>query len=236
MKRDDISKYGFEEGWFINRYNYIWMPVETTLIGNSNSNFFKSWMAAVEKYKSYGLPDLIQFSEIQITYPPANMSRAINPDGNEVTARANTLYQKDLSNVANAGKLLIKELFVRTLEKYPNNNIVKNNYAKWLMDNGSADEAAKLWQEIISKHPDHVAALINLANINFISNNYANAREYYSKALNLDAAKKDNILRNICILEFKDGDIVKAKEYFRLMNDNTVLRNNNPAIYLELIQ
>lgn len=238
LSHEELEKSGFEKSWFIYQHKTYWMPIEITSV--NKQSFYKSWMLAVDQYKrsieSGITPDLISFLEAHKIFPPVNFTRSIEPDSVGIASVAKAKYLEDVSNLKNAGNLLIKEEYIKTLAKYPDNLIVLNRYALWNLSIGYPEEAKRLWLEMLIKKPNHVPAMINLANVYLLEMDYIKARDYYLKALNLETSNKDNILRNICILEYKAGDFIKAKEYFSQMRDNTALKNNNPVIYLELIQ
>ena len=69
-----------------------------------------------------------------------------------------------------------------------------------------------------------------------MDDDFVTARDYYTQALAAETGDKDNILRNLCILEYRSGNINKAKELFVQLKDNSPIRNLNKKMYNDLFQ
>jgi len=238
MELSDIEKYGFNRADFIIRGNTIWMPLEMTLIGKES--FYRSWKSSVDLYQktmeSGILPDFFVFSDAQVNYPPVKYLKPIEADGDAFTQTAISMYTKDWDNMANAGNLSIEEEFLNTLKLYPENLSYKNRFALWYVEIGKIDKAKNVWTEILKTQPTNSSALINLGNLELMGNQYKPADAYYQQALVSNPLQKDNILRNLCILEYRAGNIVSARDYFKQILDSSTLRRLNPEIYQELLQ
>jgi tetratricopeptide (TPR) repeat protein/sugar lactone lactonase YvrE len=238
MTTEDIEKYGFNRADFITRGNTIWMILETTVLGKEN--FYRSWKSAVEAYKqtmeSGIIPEFFVFNDSQQNYPPVNYTKAIESDTEKYVTDATSKYSRDWEFMTNAGQVAIEEEFLKTLKLYPSNLSYKNRFALWYVETGKIESAQDLWSDILQAQPAHCSALINLGNLKLMENDFASAKDYYEQAIVANPLQKDNVLRNLCIMEYRAGNIVSAREYFRQILDSSTLRRLNPEIYQELLQ
>jgi len=236
VNADTILQFGLNLTDFIYRSNRYWLPIEATVLGKQSFN--KSWMVAIDRYKEImgsGIqPDLIEFSEAQQQYPPVNFSEPISTDGYHADAKVLQAFQGDLANVMLMSQISIEEEFIATIANYPQNTNVQNQYALWCVEIGKFDTAEALWLKILKQDPNHFSALVNLGNLYQKLQNYDASRANYIKALGQNT-QADNLIRNLCFLEYRCGNLSKAREYFNRLQDKDVLSNINPKIRSELV-
>lgn len=236
MSSDEVMESGIDVSQFVFRNNKYWIPIEATLVGKNS--FSQSWIEAIKRYNlviSKGVyPDLIEFADAHKLYPPASYSEAISVRQFNNSAAALELFRADLDEIMLMGQISREEEFIQTITKYPGNINVKNQYALWCIDNNRSSTAQNIWEQILTQNPQHFGALINLGNLYLTNNQYVAARAKYLEALKQNK-NTDFILRNLCILEYRNGDIPKAKEYFNRLTDKSLLRNLEPKIYADLL-
>lgn len=236
MKPDEVMTSGIEMDQFIYRNNKYWVPIETTLLGKES--FPTSWMEAIKRYNELiekgTFPDLIEFSEAHKLYPPANYSESISTRQFDGGTAALSEFRKDSEDIMMMGQIAKEQEFRITLQKYPSNLNVANQYALWCVQNNRAATAQSLWEQILSQDPNNFAALINLGSLLLSNGQYDQARPKLTDALKQNR-DKDNVLRNLCILEYRSGNKTKAREYFGQMTDKKVLKNLDAKTYADLL-
>jgi tetratricopeptide (TPR) repeat protein/DNA-binding beta-propeller fold protein YncE len=236
MDAEAITNSGLNIQHFIYRDQRFWLPVETTLLGREGFN--RSWLAAIQAYQLVFdggvLPDLIQFAESQQSYPPVDYSGVPNSGKYANRVQALETYSDDLEKIMLLSQITLEEEYVRTLERYPDNLFVKNQYALWCVGQNKADTAQRLWRETLEADPQNFPALVNLANLLVERQDYDQARNHYLAALKADR-NKDDLYRNLCILEYRRGSLSKAREYYDLIKNKEVLSKLNPKMYSDLL-
>jgi tetratricopeptide (TPR) repeat protein/sugar lactone lactonase YvrE len=236
MKPDEVMTSGIELNQFIYQNNKYWVPLETTLLGKES--FPTSWMEAIKRYNSLidqgTFPDLIEFSEAHKLYPPSPYSDVIPLRQFDGGTQALSSFRKDSDDIMLMGQIAKEEEYVKTLQKYPTNLNVANQYALWCIENNRPATAQGLWEQILAQDPSNFAALVNLGSLQLSNNQYDQARPKFLEALKQNR-EKDNIIRNLCILEYRSGNIAKAREYFAQLSDKNVLKNLDPKTYADLL-
>lgn len=231
-----ISKAGFSMEHFILRDQKYWIPLETTLV--DKDSFYRSWLFAIASYQEIFdqgvLPDLIRFSESHLSHPPVTFSGVPNSGKFSQLDQARSYYAMDAQNIMLLSQITIEEEFIKTLERYPGNLRVKNQYALWSLEQNKPENALRLWREILKTEPENFSALVNLGNLQLSQKKYDEARANYQLALKADK-QKDNLYRNLCVLEYRRGNLSKAREYYTLIKDKAVLSKLNPSMYSDLL-
>ena len=236
MNLEGIMESGIEPSHFIYLNNKYWVPLETTQLGKGSLS--ESWLYAIRYYENIldqgTYPDLIEFSEAHKMYPPAPFSEVISSRQFGKTSETLAFYAKDLENITLLGQISREEEFRQSLAKYPNNLVVANQYAFWCMQNGKISTAESVWLQVLNKDPQNLTALVNLGNLYFGTGQYNKARTQYQNALKGNQ-ETDMILRNLCILEYRQGNAKKAREYFDQLKDRNVIKNLDPKLYSDLM-
>jgi tetratricopeptide (TPR) repeat protein/DNA-binding beta-propeller fold protein YncE len=236
MNPNEVMESGIDLSQFIYRNDKYWVPIETTLIGKSS--FTQSWINAAKRYNMLiskeTYPDLVEFSAAHKLFPPATYSEVIDVRQLVNSSAALPLYNADLEEIMLMGQISKEEEFIQTLKKYPGNLYVANQYALWCIDNNRTATAKSTWEQILNQDNKNFAALVNLGNLLLTTNQYDAARGMYLEALKQN--KETNaIFRNLCILEYRTGNMPKAKQYFDQITDKSVLRSLEPKIYSDLL-
>jgi Tfp pilus assembly protein PilF len=126
--------------------------------------------------------------------------------------------------------------YVAALEKYPNNNSVRLQYALFSYDSGNLEQAERLYKDALNREPANFAALINLGNLYAKSSRYSLAKEQYEQALPHAAGKEDQVYRNLCLLEYRNMNRAKAVEYFNRMTRKEIIREVDMQIFADLVK
>jgi len=231
-----ITRSGFNTQHFIHRYTKFWIPVETTLLGKESFN--RSWLHAINRYQeifSQGiLPDLIEFSDSQRSYPPVSYTGVPNPGNFTRCEQARAIYEQDARSIMLLTQITIEEQFQETLRRYPANLVVKNQYALWSVEQGKTDNALRLWRDILEQDAQNFSALVNLGNLHLGRGEYESARNNYLSALATNR-DNDNVYRNLCVLEYKRNNLPKAREYYALIRNKNVLSKISPQMYADIL-
>lgn len=238
MSAAEITKNGLNPDYFIERHATHWLPLETTLIGKDD--FVTSWLTAIRHYKqkveSGLMPEIIEFADAQKLYPPSSFTKAINNKAYQNISDAKSLYQKDLAKILKMTEINQEMDFRAALERYPQNVSVKFQYAIWCVKMNYFDKAERLLLEIQTQDPRHFNAILNLGNIYAKTSRYELARKQYLFALEKTTTQKDQVYRNLCLLEYRDMNRAKAMEYFLLLSDKDIIKQVDMQIYADLME
>lgn len=238
MSAAEITKNGLNPDYFIESQGSHWLPLETTLI--DKADFVTSWLSAIRHYQqileSGLMPEIIEFADAQKLYPPSSFTKAIDNAAYKNVSEAKSLYQKDL-----AGMLMMTQInqemdFRATLDSYPENISVKLQYAMWCVKMNYFDKAERLLKEIQIQDPHHFYAILNLGNIYVETSRFELARNQYLTALDKTTTQKDQVYRNLCLLEYRDMNRAKAREYFLELNNKDIIRQVDMQIYADLME
>lgn len=149
-------------------------------------------------------------------------------------SEAITFYKADVDNISILGKISREDEFRQAIAKYPDNLNVANQYALWCVKNGKTATAQQQWEQILKKDPGNFSALINLGNLYVESGQFSKARACYNDALKTNM-ETDMVIRNLCVMEYKNADLRKAKDYFNQLKDRSVIRNLDINMYSQLL-
>ncbi|MDD2228786.1 MAG: tetratricopeptide repeat protein [Candidatus Cloacimonetes bacterium] len=236
MSSEEIMESGIDPSHFVYLNSKYWVPLETTQLGKGS--FSESWLNAIKYYENIldqgAYLDLIEFSEAHKQYPPAPFSGTISSRQFGKASETLAFYKKDMESITLLGQITREEEFRQSIAKYPNNLVVANQYAYWCMQNGKISTAEGQWVQILNKDPKNLSALVNLGNLYFVTGQYAKARTQYQNALK-ENHKTDMVLRNLCVLEYRQGNNKQAREYFDQLKDRNVIKNLDLKLYSDLM-
>ncbi len=236
MSRNELIENGIELSHLISMNGKYWLPLETTQI--DKSSFIDSWFDAIRFYtgltESDIFPDLIEFADAHMLYPPARFTGQIPNSLYNKISEAITFYKADVDNISILGKISREDEFRQAIAKYPDNLNVANQYALWCVKNGKTATAQQQWEQILKKDPGNFSALINLGNLYVESGQFSKARACYNDALKANM-ETDMVIRNLCVMEYKNADLRKAKDYFNQLKDRSVIRNLDINMYSQLL-
>lgn len=237
MSIDDILNSGLAVEHFINLHDTYWLPLESTVL--SSADFITSWLSARKQYDetlgSGVFPEIFRFNEIHRQYPPAQFSSLIDANLYRETGKARAFFMEDKGRILQMSQISQEQEFLETLRRYPNNMTVKNQYARWSFSKGKTQQAERLWLEVLQREPTNFSAQVNLGNLYYIDNRFDLARTQFLAALKHNK-DKDEIHRNLCLLEFKAENMEKALQYFRAIQNKDLVKNADFVIYSELLR
>lgn len=214
IKPSDIASNGINAREVVIIGDKVWIPLETTFIGNKN--FMIAWKSGAERfYKELTagqFPELIPFADAWGIYQPA----AYKPEGfNEAPPSGKKVIDSYETMVAQLVQKTKKEAIAEIKNRYyaeGNNVFVKNKYATLLAQTGQMTDAENIFLEALKLSPENATVLNNLGNVFFLQGNNAKARDYYEQAAKLDV-NDANILINLCKTCIALGDKVAAKTF-----------------------
>ena len=204
VERADILSLGFPEDRFVVMDGSVWVPVETTLVGES---FSKAWKRGAENYnKERDELKVIDLNEARKLYKAPNLKTA------EFKSKVNVseiekMFPGELQklsgerashlegSVSTLGPAGLKRLMVM--------------YAR----QGLLDEAIDVSRKVEEKAKDS-AYFNNLANIYYLKGKNANAVVYYGEAAAL-APRDAEILINLSRAHLETGAKSKARGAFK---------------------
>lgn len=238
MSEAQILQNGLEPEYFIEFKGAQWFPLETTMMGKED--FVTSWLMAISKYKevvnSGRVPDIIEFADAHKLYPPSSYSKPIAAAKFNKVSEAISLYQQDLIQLQNMSQLNREMSFMDALEKYPENNSVRLQYARYSVENNNIEQAERLYKEVLNRDPGNFTALMNLGIIYAKSSRLQLAREQYLLALEHASGKEDKVYANLCLMEYRNMNRAKAVEYFNKMSRKDMIREMDMQIYADLMK
>ncbi len=166
---------------FVVHDNYLWVPIETTMVGNS---FIKAWGEGSKTYYKWhnNKLSLLDIRSSWKTFKPASLPAN--------SWRSPAVSRNKLGEDFNNEFKKLKGIGL---------NLQTQKYRAMLMDNpqdieahmqigiiyGRAEELSKSrnsFEKVLTIDPKHVGAINNLGNIYFLDENYKKALEKYKKA------------------------------------------------------
>ena len=190
----------------------LWIPVETTVVGNS---FVKAWetgAANYYKWKGNGL-EILDVSRAWQTYKPASLPETKwNP--NEVSKDSiEKKFPNEYSSVLKMSAQIRTRHYRQILEKEANDVDAHLQIGIILAKLGDRSEAMKYFDKVISLQPGNAAALNNRGNLFMLDDKYADAQKAYSEAAKL-SPDDPYIWINLAKSHKAVNEIKQAKEAF----------------------
>lgn len=201
IHKDDLNKTGINEKYVVVYEDYIWIPIELTLL---TENFIKAWEKGIKNvvenqnnnlrfinikkaWEIYKTPTLLDIK--MIVDLPSNFENTIN---NLIMELVN-LRNQEIFNQIISGK------------------IEPENVLYFLYINNALDDALELAQHLLKKNIINSNLLNDLGNIYFIKKDYKEALRCYKKAYELES-KNILILTNV----LKTLKILKNEEEYQV--------------------
>lgn len=238
MDRAELERQGFSIEYFIEKGSGFWLPLETTLMGKAD--FVSAWLTANRHYQSVrdgGItPEVIEFSEAHRLYPPSSFTKPISNAFYKNINDARAFYNSDKEKMLNLGVVNRELEFQAALAKYPKNQTLRLQYARFQLEIGKKNVAESLYNEVLNSDPSNFAALINLGNLLVEKGDAEGARAKYLAALKVAGDKSDQVYRNLCLLEYRQNRRDKALEYFSLMSHKELMREVDASLFVDLNQ
>lgn len=190
----------------------LWIPVETTLVGNS---FIKAWEKGSEtyyKYKDKGLTILDVHSAWE-TYKPASLPASNWKASGLTRAAIEKKFPGDSLSVLKISSQTKTRRYLDILQDKPDDIEAHLQIGIILARIGDYDEAMKYFDKIVSLDAKHAAALNNRGNLLMIDDKYQEAVKAYKAAA--EASPQDaQIMVNLARAYKRLGQTKSAKAAF----------------------
>lgn len=202
----------------------VWIPIETTLLGQAG--FITAWDKAAQRYyleiAKGNHPELVTLADARKVYQPAsftppNFTLPTENRNNILNEYTEQVYR--LSSKINAG--VMTEL-QNQMEAEPNNIYLKNKHAILLAKSGETNRAQEVLLKALEIAPESPSIQNNLGNIYYQQGDYQTAIKHYQKAHqfdNEDVQTLVNLGKAFLAIDNKE----EAKKWFDLaisMNKN----------------
>ena len=159
----------------------LWIPVETTVVGNS---FVKAWetgAANYYKWKGKGL-EILDVSQAWQTYKPASLAES-KWKPNEVSKESiDKKFPNEFTSLLKISAQTKTRHYRQLIEKNPKDVDSHLQVGIILAKFGDRIEAMKYFDKVISLQPENAAALNNRGNLFMIEDKYADAQKAYQEA------------------------------------------------------
>ncbi len=213
---NQLEENGLSDEQVIIKYNKVWLPLESTVIGKNS--FVESWKYATARFaKEREANSPIEIVEIQnaaITYPPINFPTKIPIVGNNNIEIVKTELLKDLESFKQTSNQTYEEELRKVLNLYPTNIHTFNKLGLYYAQKGDYENAEIYFTRTLQYDKDNVVALTNLGNLGFLRKDYDYAERKYLMALKFDQ-QNVGILANLVRCNYKQNKLETAVEYYQ---------------------
>ncbi len=229
-----------DEDGYTNDHMYViyedqlWIPVETTLVGNA---FIKAWekgAAAYYKWKDKGLTVLDVHTAWE-TFKPASL-----PDSNlkqrDITrAEIEKKFPSDHMSVLKISSQTKTRRYLNAIKKDPADADAHLQVGIILAKAGDREEAMKYFDKVLELDPKNAAAMNSRGNIFMIEDKHLEAQKAYVAATQL--APQDALLWvNLARAYKATNEIKKAKAAFvKAQSLDSTVKDDHRALALELL-
>ena len=211
-----LSSTGLSNKDVVVKFNKVWIPIETTVIGNNN--FLESWSYAIKKYKNELSQEhnveLIQINKAAQTFPPITYPKT---DSLDIVVNTDTVKKsiiKDLTVLSEDKNKFTEMHYWDVLKKYPDNIFNLNSLGLFYYRTNNIKKSEMLFKHVLSIDSNNVIALNNLGNLYFLNKNFEPAEHYYLKCYNLDSSNAGLVL-NIIRVELNLKKLKEAELYYQ---------------------
>jgi len=212
----------------------LWIPVETTLVGNS---FIKAWengSAAYYKFKNNGLTILDVHSSWD-TYKPASLPDSGWKASGLARAEIEKKFPGDHLSVMKISSQTKTRRYLTAIQDNPSDVNAHLQMGIILAKIGDRKEAMKYFDKVISLDAKNADALNNRGNLLMIDDKYQDAQKAYMAAA--QASPKDaHVWVNLARAYKRTGDTKKAKAAFvKAQGLDAKVKEQYRALALELL-
>ena len=211
----------------------LWIPVETTVVGNS---FVKAWetgAANYYKWKGNGL-EILDVSRAWQTYKPASLPETKSPAVDVSKDSIDKKFPNEFSSVLKISAQTKTRHYRQILEKEANNVDAHLQIGIILAKLGDRSEAMKYFDKVISLQPENAAALNNRGNLFMIDDKFAEAQKAYNEAAKFSPGDP-YIWINLAKSHMAVKEIKAAKEAFaKAQALDSGIKKKYKALSLEL--
>jgi tetratricopeptide (TPR) repeat protein/fibronectin type 3 domain-containing protein len=212
----------------------LWIPVETTIVGNS---FVKAWelgAANYYKWKGKGLT-ILDVHEAWNTFKPATLPESTQAPQDINLKQIDKKFPGDLQSVLKLSSQIKIRGYLLAIAKNPADMQAHLQAGIVLAKLGDTGEAMKYFDKILVAEPKNAAALNNRGNLFMLEANYAAAQRNYLAAAQSNAEDAD-IWVNLAKAYKAEKNMKKAKEaLLKAQQLDGSVKNKYKALALELL-
>ena len=212
----------------------LWIPVETTLLGNA---FVKAWekgAATYYKWKDKGMTILDVHTSWEI-YKPATLPDSNMKQIDISRAEIEKKFPSDHMSVLKISSQTKTRRYLNAIKKTPSDVESHLQMGIILAKAGDRDEAMKYFDRVLTLEPKNSAAMNNRGNIFMIEDKYLDAQKAYLAATQM-SPKDANIWVNLARAYKATKDIKKAKAAFvKAQSLDPAVKDEHRALQLELL-
>ncbi|MBI5891975.1 MAG: tetratricopeptide repeat protein [Nitrosomonadales bacterium] len=222
------------DNMYVIHEDQLWIPVETTLVGNA---FVKAWekgAASYYKWKDKGLTVLDVHAAWE-KYKPASLPVSNMKQGEISRAEIEKKFPADHMSVLKISSQTKTRRYLNVIKKDPSDADAHLQMGIILAKAGDRKEAMKYFDKVLSLQPKNAAALNNRGNIYMIEDKYQDAQKAYLAATQI-APKDAYLWVNLARAYKATNDIKKAKAAFiKAKGLDPAVKDEHRALALELL-
>jgi tetratricopeptide (TPR) repeat protein/DNA-binding beta-propeller fold protein YncE len=211
LKPHELSAAGISARDVIIDAGEVWVPFETTLIGEAD--FIAAWKSGIDRYNSEirrGVyPELVSMAGARKTYAPASYVPNAFIADRPVTAAMTQRYTEGLAALRSQLRIEATLTVESRYQREPGNIYIKNQYAILLARGGELERAEGVLLEALELSPGSPLVLNNLGNVAQLKGDFDAATNYYLEAFE-NQADDAEICLNLYACYLKAGDKLKA--------------------------
>ncbi|MBU0473595.1 MAG: tetratricopeptide repeat protein [Bacteroidetes bacterium] len=212
----EIEENGLSDAQVIIKYNKVWLPLESTVIGKNS--FVESWKYATDRYtkerESNSPIELVEIQNAAITYPPITFPNPAPIVNNVDVQVVKAELEKDLKSFKLTSDKTYEDELLKVLNSYPNNIFTFNKLGVYYAKKRNYESAEVYFTRTLQYEKENVVALTNLGNLGFLRKDYDYAERKYLSALKYDQ-QNVGILGNLVRCNLKQNKTQAAIDYYQ---------------------
>jgi tetratricopeptide (TPR) repeat protein len=211
-EREARSTFTNPDDLIIQEDGSVWVPIETTLL---NGGFLKAWALGAKQWRSHRSDKRAGFfatAEAWRTYQPVAFSVSQIELGLPQRASVVARFEDELNRFISQEIYPAEQRLLARLGSKQNDPIIMNKLGVLFARFGRYSDA-KQWFERCLRLSNHVPAMVNLANIHFISGDFGRARDMYKRVLD-EAGDKPAALLGLARVEYELENFGSAREAY----------------------
>jgi tetratricopeptide (TPR) repeat protein/DNA-binding beta-propeller fold protein YncE len=197
------------------REGKVWIPLETTMVGQSN--FTAAWIKAAEVYRQFEAKKQLNLIDTHASwevFKPATLPAADFQVTLPARAEIDAIMDQEKSLQESGQKQAIAAAFADRLRANPNDPATRQELGLAYAQSGYWTEAKAEFETILKQDPNQVNALSNLGSCAFETGKYPEAVQRYQEAEKL--APQDAELKiNLAIAFYKAGNLEGARSSYQ---------------------
>ena len=214
--------------------DHLWIPVETTLLGNA---FVKAWekgAATYYKSKDKGMTILDVHTSWEI-YKPASLPVSSMKQSDLTRDEIEKKFPADHMSVLKISSQTKTRRYLNAIKKNPSDIDAHLQMGIILAKAGDYTEAMKYFDKVLSMEPKNSAAMNNRGNIFMIQDKHQDAQKAYLAATQM-SPKDAKLWVNLARAYKATNDIKKAKAAFvKAQGLDPAVKDEHRALALELL-